>query len=699
MISTVLGNILPLYTQPPMLENFPDEFAFLQDGSGITAEEFAHVVEQYGIPAEEFAFLALHYGISQAELLNWLESTDIDPSSLDPQVADDLKDLKKKKDWRNSIMEQITGSTLFPLPSSLAKFLSQTAKTVNSAFDVIEEAGKQVAANNKEMLGQFEKTNAVADAVLPITMAGDIYDFVKLVGKIQGNLEDGEKLEFTWNCVKASSTMSKIVSKALQWPDAVAKMTGQFFPDLTGSIKSSKAICGLNIAAQGFSLIAGALSVAKQWAEAKKAIDYGEATLGTLGLVGNVLDMPATIVKKLASISPAIETAAKVGTWAPWLGVASTVLSAASIAAAGCSMGKSLKFSNRLERLKQEAAIKLLSRSKGHNLRKGLVKEQFKEAVKFVEYREAIILLKKMIADLGGARDEKSINTAYDALAKNISLLKNSGACGKNIAILMKRQNFLQNSNLFLSNDSFRTSLKEVLASELKRVRKLKDDCDFTALMRDIQVEIDHLSAPLLHDLKKVANEAYLDKLIATDSKTLMYHFNVSKEELSSSSDEDKGGLLKSLETISRISKSSMAVGIAEGVDDIVKCLQGRTKQKIAGDIWNLAMSIVSLVATIILTLVAFGISCTPLAPIAYAVLAAVALASVIKIIYDYLQKNEFKKRFGAIEERIMTIRHQEIEEELEKSHSKQVEAQLPLVSYDEFPFSSHVKDLAAVGG
>lgn len=659
MILTVHGNnfMSPLFTQLPLPENSP---------------EVSAISSEIGMTAEEFAQLAEHYGISQAELITWLDLNIADQSIIDSQVASEPNDLEtqQEEDPGSSIFEQITESTLFQLPSQLSKFLNKTATTITSAFDAIEETGKQVTDSNREMLGQFEKTLAVADAVLPITMVSDFFDFAKLVNKIhklKNSTKESDKQDYTWKCVKASSTMAKIVTKTLQCPDAVGKMVGQFMPDLAPSIKSCKALCGLNIAAQGFSVVAGGLTVAKQWAEAKKAIDYGEATLGTLGLVGNMIDVPATIVKKLALISPAIETAAKVATWAPWLGVVSTVLSATAIANAGIGMGRSLKYSDRLARVKQEAAIKLLSQSQAHSLRKGPVKEQFKEAVKFVEYREAITLLKKMIADLGDARDEESINKAYNALGSSINLLTESGKCGKNIALLMKKQNFLLNADLFVSNASFRTQLKEVLAAELKRVRQLKNDYDFPALMRDIQVEIDTLSAPLLQGLAKVGNEAYIDKMIATDDKMLMYHFNIA-------SDEGEG-LKKSLEKISRISKSNVAADITEGVDDLVNCLQNRAKQKISGDIWTLAMSVVSLVATIILTLIAFGLSCTFLAPIAYAVLVAVALASVAKIVCDYLQKNEFKKRFGEIENHIVDLEAQWVEKELEKSRlQKQAE-------------------------
>lgn len=573
-----------------------------------------------------------------------------DLSQLDPETA---REFQARVD---GIYDKITESPLYQMHSGLIKTINKIASLGKKILKAMNENGHETPEESKKFFDQFDKMLAVLDVIQPITLGFDAYAFYKQL----------LKAKLPWDYVKVGASGSKLMANALKVPETISSLFQQFNPDNIPDIKTSKALFGLHVFSQAFSVIAGTLSVAKQWGEAKKTIDYVDAAFNTLGLVGNFLDIPASIVKKIVLFNPALEAVSQISTWAPGLGVASAVLSATSIAAAGCSMARSIKFKNRLERAVQEAAIKSLSLSQEHSLREGPVGEKFQKAVIVMEHHEAAIMLKKMIADLGKGDAPEALEETYNTFMQDLALMKEAGSCSREIASLMQQQSLLRNAQMFADHPSYRAGLRTVLEEELKRVREVKHSYDFGALMRDVQVEINKLGAPLLEQLEKVGNEAYLGKILEAHDKALEYNFNVSGSELK-----------ESVQKILQISKSSLGSEVLGSVNEAVSCLKDRAVQKISGDGWTLATSIISLVATIILAVLAFGLSCTPLAPFAYALLVAVAIASVSKIIYDHVQKNKFKERFSGVENGIYDLiekaSRQNLEREQKARHAKQL--------------------------
>lgn len=574
---------------------------------------FRSAAESAQLTPEEFEFYLVN-------------SHNIDVNKLDPDKA---RELKSRID---EIYEKIVESPFYRMQSGLIKAINKIAGFAKKIFKARQKDGHETSETAKKNLGDLDKVLAILDVIQPLTLGVDAYALYKQLGKAK----------LPWDYVKVGASGTKLLSNVLKVPDTVNSVIKQFKSDYIPDIKFTKALFGLHVFSQAFSVISGVLSTAKQWNEAKKTIELVEASFSTLGLIGNVIDIPATIVKKIVLFNPAFEAVSKVATWAPGLGVVSALLSAASVAAAGCSMAKSIKYKNRLERTVEEAAIKYLSLSQEHTLRDGPAREQFQKAVIAVEHREAAGMLKKMMAELAKGEDPETLQATYNTLVQCIGAMKEGGTCSRDIALWMEQQSVLWSAELFAEQPSYRAGLKTVLEEELKRVRQVRSNFDFTALMRDIQVEINKLGAPLLQQLEKIGQEAYLGKILATPDKVVEYHFNAPASDLK-----------KSAEKILDISQSNLGSEIVEGVKEAVNCLKERVVQKISGDTWTLVTSIISLVATIILAVLAFGLSCTPLAPLAYALLAVAAVASVSKILYDHVSKNKFRENFSQIENRL----------------------------------------------
>lgn len=396
----------------------------------------------------------------------------------------------------------------------------------------------------------------------------------------------------------------------------------------------------------------------EKWIEAEKPWEHAAAFLGTLAVVEDIAGLPQMIIEKVALFEPSIEAASNVSSWAPWLSVVAAILSTATIALKSLQLSKTKNFEKNMERRCNEAVINHLSQAMAHRSQK--FQERLAQASIAVDHAETADILKLFQKECKAEEPDTAKLNYLVYLIEQKGLLPDSysGPDLRQIAVLANWQTVLNDPNL-------RKKLDKFTSQELAKARKARDDISLQKLIHKLRKELKEIEPENLQVLDEVSNAAYIQCLRQKDPKALERHFRVEGGPLKERVDEiwkDYQGKLK-----------SDPVQANFELEKHVSTLKGRVKEKTDSDIWSIVASVVSLVASVIFLVLAFGLSCSPLAPVGYALFACVAAAGIAKIFYDWHSKNKFEESLGMTENKLCDKWQKKLEK-LEKTRSDEKE-------------------------
>lgn len=377
----------------------------------------------------------------------------------------------------------------------------------------------------------------------------------------------------------------------------------------------------------------------EEWKEAKKPWEHAAAFLGVVGVVEDIVGLPETVVQNVALFEPALESAASLSSWAPWLSVVSTILSTATIALKSLHLSKTKNFEENMERKCNEAVIKHLSKAIDHRSQK--FQERIAQASVAVENAETAEMLKLL------QKESQAPEPDAAKLSYLVYLIEKKGLLPPDSVLLqeLKQAAVLADWKSVLNDPDLRKKLDQFSDQELAKARKARDEIPLQKIVHKLRKELKEIEPENLQVLDEVSNAAYIECLRNKEPKALERHFRADGEALKERVDQIWQGYQEKL-------KSDPVQANFE-LENHVSTLKGRVKEKTGSDIWAIVASVVSLVASVILLVLAFGLSCSPLAPVGYALFACVAAAGIAKIFWDWHTKNKFEETIGITENKL----------------------------------------------
>jgi hypothetical protein len=531
----------------------------------------------------------------------------------------------------NELYQAVEETPLYSARWTLIKMVSKIADWVESLLEELKELHNLDSPLGEAMVDGVKKGVCVAALFKPLTFGFDLYSCVK----------KWQAADTPLHRLTAATSSIKVVNTIIQLALGIISAAGKFSAEVKNRVVPTMEFFAFKTISLGLGAIAGGLTLFERCATAQKTVDYVDAFFRGALLMETLCKLPVSIAEKLLAAMPALDTSVQLASWGPCLTAVGLIFSTASLGAAGCSLWRTHAFERKVQRHVDRELLSNLVDKYGCGQQAILPADLSRRAT--VVQRQLLIrgALKELETLSQGGGEKEAIHDKVQALQTVLKDIEQAGDAGSGTVARM-RLKLPADLAQAIADPTLRSSLQDFTRLELQQLKGINLNTKVAELLAEIQDSLANENPPLQPLLNQVAQIAYIDTLRKLPPSRLSVHFNCSKAEL-----------VERLDRVSKCYHESRCDALAcKLLDHTVTALKGRIKEAKQSDYWLITSNVVSIVAGTLLTVIAFGVTCSPLAPIAYGLLALVAASVVAKLLYNHFSKVRFEEQIGITEER-----------------------------------------------
>lgn len=383
----------------------------------------------------------------------------------------------------------------------------------------------------------------------------------------------------------------------------------------------------------------------KQWETAKKASDIAKNILGTLSLMKSMIAIPGTIIETVALFGDGIKQVTNFSSWIPGVNVALTILSVAGLALKAQDLRETYRF---VDKRKQRCAIEVvkeLTQSTDEDIKTLHLKfsEELKGVGSSLAAAEDREFLKKLKSELN---EEKPDPAKLKSLRRHLPSKSKLPP-----QFTTDLEDLIQNieANTVIKGADFLTDFKDELARQLQFTKTEANAFDFIALKKELKKALrsaEQTNPRLLEHFKRTTMMAYLKDISERKVSEISQHYQL-----------EAGDVQKVAETALKKIDSFIHNKQIDKADELLAIqyneLRGRISQKKFSDKLSLANITIGIVVSAIMTAIAFGVTCSPLAPVALALMALTALVAIVVLFTKYYKRLQAEENLGIKEQKL----------------------------------------------
>lgn len=411
------------------------------------------------------------------------------------------------------------------------------------------------------------------------------------------------------------------------------------------AINISKEIQKIKVLSLFPSLFAGfsIYEAVKKFQSAAKVREYMEAFGHSLGVAKELINIPKDVVGICSLFDNSIAQAAQLSSWGPGISIASLLLSIASIGLKANDLRKGALFTQRMERKSSSFVIKqfvmglqALPPSAQELLQKPNFQKELAQACQAVRDADTMLLLKVLHQEL------KKEQFSSELLLKMLEEARDSATYNAEVISALEKLFPKGEKDINIDCPTIKKNLADEIDKQIGRLRKLRDSVPLIIITENLKKQLREIDPSLLPVLDDAADTGYLNAVTSTREKVLKRHYGVSGDEIKAC-----------INRIERVYHSIEKEKPAEAralKQRSVRLLKEQHEKKMLSDKLAISSNVISFIASLILVVLSFGLTCTPLAIISILLSTIVISLTFAKIAYDYVENQRFEDSFGITE-------------------------------------------------